>query len=778
MILSVIFTLFMFMGSFSNNPVKAVEKRNSINFKNFSNASGKLKFSNNLSGKKAASPASSIALDFVPDDSVMDPTQPIIYFTDKADKKVYSVNYETQEIKSLQLDLPCEKIAYYNNEIYVTLLKGNHDINVFPGSGAIGIIDAETLSKDTMVTFNIDIDPYDIAVGKDGNIYVTPGSGQSSHMECYSRQTKCEISSLSNVYSSTTLQTSPTMDKVYYIDNYNSPAALNAVNTNQGQFEDSYGAPQMPSDCLVKDNFRLSPDGKYLFNSWGSVFNTTNNKTTDMTYANKLNKPFSDIAFNIQDGVFYTAVSGNSIYVYNYNNLSPITSVDTDGDIQNLYYNNSKLIGVSKDSNGKYSVETYDENTIAPLAPVYTYPEDNAQNFEISGPLFIQFNLSISVDSNINNNIVLSDSSKNIAVNGKIFSQDGTVLEIDHNDLAYNTQYTLTVNQGAVKDTTGEKSNDKIAISFKTGQEITRLGGQNRYDTNLMICKQGWSHCKYVVIATGNDYPDALCAAPLATAAGCPIILSEKNALSNDAIAEIKSLGVQDAYIIGGTGVLSGNIENQLKTIGVTGTRLNGKDRYETSVLIAGIIKDVIGVNKVVVVSGSGYADSLSISSYASRKHIPILLTGKDSIPAVVSKFITDNKVQGSIVVGGTAVVSDAVYKALPGTETTDGNIIEQSADSKARIAGRNRYETNYLTLATLHHDFTFTFFSYGKNFPDALTGSVLAALLGGPILLVSDDMPQNVIEADNSNKSIMKMKVVLGGTGVVSDSIINRIIK
>jgi len=43
-----------------------------------------------------------------------------------------------------------------------------------------------------------------------------------------------------------------------------------------------------------------------------------------------------------------------------------------------------------------------------------------------------------------------------------------------------------------------------------------RLAGNNRYQTGAEIVGKGWTTSDYVVIASGEGFADALCAAPLA----------------------------------------------------------------------------------------------------------------------------------------------------------------------------------------------------------------------------------------------------------------------
>ncbi|MCS4472502.1 cell wall-binding repeat-containing protein [Clostridium botulinum] len=59
-----------------------------------------------------------------------------------------------------------------------------------------------------------------------------------------------------------------------------------------------------------------------------------------------------------------------------------------------------------------------------------------------------------------------------------------------------------------------------------------RLFGNDRYETNSKIVDSGWTESEYAVVASGDDFADALCAAPLAKQNKAPILLANKDTLS------------------------------------------------------------------------------------------------------------------------------------------------------------------------------------------------------------------------------------------------------
>lgn len=287
---------------------------------------------------------------------------------------------------------------------------------------------------------------------------------------------------------------------------------------------------------------------------------------------------------------------------------------------------------------------------------------------------------------------------------------------------------------------------------------INRLYGSNRYETSVAISEEGWKNADNVVIATGENFADALCAVPFAKSKDAPIILSSKNSLSAQSISQIEKLGVKNAYIIGGSGVISENVANQLSSKGISVSRIWGKNRYETSVKVA---ENIGTSNGVVVVTGLNFADALSVAPIAAKKSMPIILSASNVLPKEVQTYLNGKSIPTSYVIGGAAVLSDTVENALP---------------NAIRIGGNNKYETNINILAYFENELSFdkVFVATGLDFPDALSGAALAPKYNAPLVLTSNKLP---IVSDNYlvTKNISEINL-LGGTGVIGSEIENKL--
>jgi len=299
-----------------------------------------------------------------------------------------------------------------------------------------------------------------------------------------------------------------------------------------------------------------------------------------------------------------------------------------------------------------------------------------------------------------------------------------------------------------------------------------RIFGPDRYATSAEIAWRAYSGgTPVVVIATGENWPDALAAGPLAGKVGGPILLTRRTSLPSVVATRIVALGATHAYIVGGSGAVDPAVESQLHAAGILPaniTRLGGTDRYETAQLIAERIEmhDMDDVDTAYFATGSNFPDALAAGPFGTAYSRPILLVRRDSIPQATQDAITGLGLTKSYVLGGTAVISDAVMAQLPMAE---------------RLGGADRYETARLVAQAAwdgsasrdDHLYVVT----GEDFPDALSASVLAAAGPFPIIPVRKSVvPAPSEQYINEHSLSITNLFVIGGTGVVSDATKNYI--
>lgn len=293
-----------------------------------------------------------------------------------------------------------------------------------------------------------------------------------------------------------------------------------------------------------------------------------------------------------------------------------------------------------------------------------------------------------------------------------------------------------------------------------TTPQAFRLAGTSRFDTALQVSQAGWEQASAVVLARGDDFPDALAGAVLAKSSQVngPLLLTETGKLTEGVLTEIQRLKATKVYILGGTGAVSSTVEDTLTKNNLTVERIKGVDRYETAAKIA--LKGVPSSNEAFLAAGESFADALSISSYAAAKGIPLLLTDAGSVPEVTLNALQTLGVKKITLIGGEGVIQPKVKALLEKNYTVD------------RLAGLDRYETNLKVLNTLGYSTDSIYVATGEDFPDALAGAALAAKQNNPIVLIpkqKQDLSTESMGYLSTRRTGGSSFTMLGGWGVIS---------
>lgn len=317
-----------------------------------------------------------------------------------------------------------------------------------------------------------------------------------------------------------------------------------------------------------------------------------------------------------------------------------------------------------------------------------------------------------------------------------------------------------------------------FALFPTSGQAAERISGKDRYQTAIKVSQKGWPSSNSVILATGEDFPDALAVSPLAYELDAPILLTNSTSLTSVTETEIKRLKATNIIILGGEKAVSKKVEDRLKEIGIkTIKRFGGKDRYETSVLIA---KEYL--NKTtnshayfpyVIASGQNFADALSATGLATRFGAPILLSEKNKLPASISAFLNSSRDGKGFVAGGTAAIANSTFETI------------NKLGNAYRLVGEDRYDTAYRINQYMYEEDFYTdgnpspknlaVVVRGDAWPDALTSSVLAAKQNAWLLTVKP----NSIPYGTTN-TIKKFNLsnfqVIGGKAAIQDQVLHSI--
>ena len=88
---------------------------------------------------------------------------------------------------------------------------------------------------------------------------------------------------------------------------------------------------------------------------------------------------------------------------------------------------------------------------------------------------------------------------------------------------------------------------EAVGSDVANSSSVLRLSGATRYDTMSSIASVGFSEASTVVIASGENFPDALAASALAGELGSPVLLTSGSVLSSQVEYQITRLGTKHA---------------------------------------------------------------------------------------------------------------------------------------------------------------------------------------------------------------------------------------
>lgn len=243
-----------------------------------------------------------------------------------------------------------------------------------------------------------------------------------------------------------------------------------------------------------------------------------------------------------------------------------------------------------------------------------------------------------------------------------------------------------------------EKELDQLSLSWE------RIGGADRYETSILFAKRLSSDS--LILANGDDFPDALSAATFAGIKQIPIALTSTT-LPESVLQYIKDKAPQHIIVIGGEAVVPSK-ELSKNNIAIE-TRLGGLDRYETNTKVTSYMKDMYQSNDLFLASGITFPDAIAGTVLASKNKAPLLLTEQKDIPPSVYTLMRghmkveppsstsndiSNLTQGKIIAAGGLNLRDA-------PSTTGKRLLTIPKDTTIDLVQQQDrwYKTTYQTI-------------------------------------------------------------------------------
>lgn len=297
----------------------------------------------------------------------------------------------------------------------------------------------------------------------------------------------------------------------------------------------------------------------------------------------------------------------------------------------------------------------------------------------------------------------------------------------------------------------------------KKSEKIQRLSGDNRYETSVEVSEKNFKSADTVVLASGQNIADALVASSYADIEEAPILLTNKNSISDEVLDEIERLKADKVVIVGGQSSISSSVESRLKKEDIKVTRISGRDRFDTSDKLS---QEVSRLSKkssqAILVNGYKNIDALSVSSLATKEELPILLNGRNALNMSVKNRLKQMNVNKVYIIGGNNSISSDVEKEL-----------KRMQISVVRLSGTDRYETSANIAKYAYKDFDEAIVASGENPVDALAASTLTGKKEAPILLTNKNKIPKSIKKIIEDMDIGKITIV-GGENSITDNVMD----
>lgn len=297
----------------------------------------------------------------------------------------------------------------------------------------------------------------------------------------------------------------------------------------------------------------------------------------------------------------------------------------------------------------------------------------------------------------------------------------------------------------------------------KKSEKIQRLSGDNRYETSVEVSEKNFKSADTVVLASGQNIADALVASSYADIEEAPILLTNKNSISDEVLDEIERLKADKVVIVGGQSSISSSVESRLKKEDIKVTRISGSDRFDTSDKLSQEVSRLSKKsNQAILVNGYKNIDALSVSSLATKEELPILLNGRNALNMSVKNRLRQMNVKKVYIIGGNNSISSDVEKEL-----------KRMQISVVRLSGTDRYETSANIAKYAYKDFDEAIVASGENPVDALAASTLTGKKEAPILLTNKNKIPKSIKKIIEDMDIGKITIV-GGENSITDNVMD----
>ncbi len=183
-------------------------------------------------------------------------------------------------------------------------------------------------------------------------------------------------------------------------------------------------------------------------------------------------------------------------------------------------------------------------------------------------------------------------------------------------------------------------SDSVVAALTSRGLAVERVAGPDRYHTAAEVARriaarEGAEFERSVFVARGDDFADALAAAPYAYRLVRPVLLVSPDDTQTATRRAIADLGISEVIVVGGASAVSKAVLDDLAArTGATPLRLAGSNRYETARAIVhhALAEGWCTAAEIGITAGTDFPDALGGGAALGSQSGIVLLTPPTSL--------------------------------------------------------------------------------------------------------------------------------------------------
>ncbi|CAN5396999.1 hypothetical protein BH23ACT7_BH23ACT7_27050 [soil metagenome] len=236
---------------------------------------------------------------------------------------------------------------------------------------------------------------------------------------------------------------------------------------------------------------------------------------------------------------------------------------------------------------------------------------------------------------------------------------------------------------------------------------VDRIGGAERYETAVLLAASGGDpETDTAIVASGENFPDALVSGALAVSEGFPMLLTRPESLTAVTAEALNDLGIDNVLLAGGLEAVSQDVEDAIADLGIDVERVRelGAGRSGTAAAFARLAVERYGYtdDHLQLATGADFPDALTVAPHAGLEEAPILITNASGVVDAELQAYLDETVSCDFsalhIAGGLLAVPTDVEDTARAALTTGPCAVQLAPESATNLVGETHTVVAFVT--------------------------------------------------------------------------------